>query len=181
MMNIATMTDQKAISANVVAILRAAAAVGALMTTVGVAEAQTALEEIIVTAQRREQSLQEVGVSVTALSAERIRDLGITNSADIGRVAPSVVFTATTAGTASALSMRGISQSDFSAIQEAPNSIYYDDVYLSASGAASFSTFDLERIEVLRGPQGTLVRSQLDRRARAIHYGQADIDIRRVR
>jgi len=156
MMIIATMTDQKAISANVVAILRAAAAVGALMTTVGVAEAQTALEEIIVTAQRREQSLQEVGVSVTALSAERIRDLGITNSADIGRVAPSVVFTATTAGTGSALSMRGISQSDFSAIQEAPNSIYYDDVYLSASGAASFSTFDLERIEVLRGPQGTL-------------------------
>ncbi len=153
---IATKTDQKEISANVVAILRAATAVGALMVTVGMAQAQTALEEVIVTAQRREQNLQEVGVSVTALSAERIRDLGITNSTDIGRVAPGVVFTATTAGTASAMSMRGISQSDFSAMQEAPNSIYYDDVYLSASGAASFSTFDLERIEVLRGPQGTL-------------------------
>ena len=153
---IATKTDQKEISANVVAILRAAAAVGALMATVGVAQAQTTLEEVIVTAQRRDQNLQEVGVSVTALSAERIRDLGITNSTDIGRVAPGVVFTATTAGTASAMSMRGISQSDFSAVQEAPNSIYYDDVYLSASGAASFSTFDLERIEVLRGPQGTL-------------------------
>lgn len=114
------------------------------------------LEEITVTAQRREQSLQDVGMSITALGSEKIREMGITDSVDIGRVAPSVVVLPTSAGSAVTISMRGISQSDFSQNQEAPNSIYVDDVYLSSGTAASFSTYDLERIEVLRGPQGTL-------------------------
>lgn len=115
------------------------------------------IDDIIVTAQRREQNLQDVGVSITALTAKQIQELGVTSSADVGRIAPGVVFAATTAGGSFAsMSVRGISQSDFSPIQEAPNSIYLDDVYLSANGAAGFPTYDLERIEVLRGPQGTL-------------------------
>jgi len=115
------------------------------------------LEEIVVTAQKRVQNLQDVGVSVTALGAQQIHDLGITSSMDIGRVAPGVVFTETSSGGAfSTLSIRGIAQSDYSPIQEAPNSIYIDDVYVSSNGAAAFSTYDLDRIEVLRGPQGTL-------------------------
>ena len=120
-------------------------------------ELQDELDDIIVTAQRREQSLQDVGVSITALSAAQIQEQGIVSSADIGRVAPGVVFASTTGGGSFAsMSVRGISQSDFSPIQEAPNSIYLDDVYLSVNGSAGFPTYDLERIEVLRGPQGTL-------------------------
>ncbi len=123
----------------------------------GLVQAQAALEEVVVTAQRRQQNLQDVGVSVTALGTEEIRDLGITNSMDIGRVAPGVVFTATSSGAAfSTLSIRGISQADYSPIQEAPNAIYVDEVYLSSNAAGSFGTYDLQRIEVLRGPQGTL-------------------------
>lgn len=149
----ATMTSDRTLRASVTTILRLAA-IGPLMTAGGVAQAQSALEEIIVTAQHREQSLQGVGVSVTALGADQISDLGVTSSSDLGRIAPGVVF-APTSGMGSAMSMRGISQSDFSPIQEAPNSIYVDDVYLGVN-MASFSAYDLERIEILRGPQGTL-------------------------
>ena len=115
------------------------------------------LEEIIVTAQKREQSLQDVGVSVTAFDASQMRELGITNATDIGDVTPGVLFTKTSSSSAlSALSIRGIAQSDFSLNQEAPNAIYLDEVYISSPGAAAFALYDLNRIEVLRGPQGTL-------------------------
>jgi iron complex outermembrane receptor protein len=115
------------------------------------------LEEITVTAQRREQSLQDVGVSATAIGGERIRDLGITDAMDIGSFTPGVQFVATSGGNVFAsLSVRGVAQSDFSLNQESPNAIYVDEVYIASSGAAAFATYDLERIEVLRGPQGTL-------------------------
>jgi iron complex outermembrane recepter protein len=121
------------------------------------AQESIGLEEITVTAQRREQSLQDVGVSVSALGAEQLRERGITGSLDIGKFAPGVVFAATSsAGAFSSLSVRGVSQSDFSPIQESPNASYMDDVYIASNGATSFPVFDLERIEVLRGPQGTL-------------------------
>ena len=115
------------------------------------------LEEITVTAQRREQSLQDVGVAVTALSSADVRAMGLTDAKDIAKVAPGVIFDSTAGGAVNAnLTIRGVSQSDFSPNQESPNSIYIDDVYISSSSAAAFTLYDLERIEVLRGPQGTL-------------------------
>lgn len=116
-----------------------------------------ALEEIVVTAQRREQSLQDVGVSVTALGTQQIQDAGITSALDIGRVAPGIAFVSTVGGNSFAsLSVRGVAQTDTSSQQEPPNAIYVDDVYISTLGATGFATYDLDRIEVLRGPQGTL-------------------------
>lgn len=112
------------------------------------------LEEITVTAQRREQSLQDVGVSVSALDGDRLREMGFGNSLDIGRFAPGVVFASTApGGVFSSLSIRGVSQSDFSPIQESPNATYLDEVYIAANGATSFASFDMERVEVLRGPK----------------------------
>jgi iron complex outermembrane recepter protein len=123
-----------------------------------VAFAQEAgLEEVVVTAQRREQRLQDVGVSVTAVTGEVARELGVFDSKDIARIAPGVIFDSTAGGAINSnLTIRGVSQSDFSANQESPNSIYIDDVYVSSSSAAAFQLYDVARIEVLRGPQGTL-------------------------
>ena len=113
--------------------------------------------DIVVTAQRREQKLQDVGVSIIAATNEQLRAAGVKDSKDITKIAPGVVFDATAGGTINAnLTIRGVSQSDFSAFQESPNSIYIDDVYLASPAAAAFTFYDLARIEILRGPQGTL-------------------------
>ena len=114
-------------------------------------------EDIVVTAQRRSQKLQDVGISVTAVTSAQLRANGVTTSKEIAKIAPGVIFDATAGGNLNAnLTIRGVSQSDFSAFQESPNSIYIDDVYLASPGAAAFTFYDLARVEVLRGPQGTL-------------------------
>jgi iron complex outermembrane recepter protein len=118
---------------------------------------QDTLEEVVVTAQKREQNLQDVGVAVTAMSAEEVRQLGISDGKDIAKMVPGVVFASTAGGSiASNLTIRGVSQSDYSATQESPNSIYLDEIYLASPNAANFQFYDTERVEVLRGPQGTL-------------------------
>ena len=136
----------------------AMAVFGALSVQVGVASAaDNTLEEVVVTAQKREQSLQDVGVSVTAVTGELARVLGVLDAKSIAKVAPGVIFDSTAGGSVNAnLVIRGVSQSDFSSNQESPNSIYIDDVYISSSSAVAFPLYDLARIEVLRGPQGTL-------------------------
>lgn len=119
--------------------------------------AEEQIEEVIVTAQKREQSLQDVGVSVTAMTADQIKSMGFGDATDIVRLAPGVVFASTSSGgLLASLSVRGVAQADYSPNQESPNSIYIDDIYVSSPGAAGFATYDLQRIEVLRGPQGTL-------------------------
>ena len=119
---------------------------------------EAGLGEIVVTAQRREQNLQDVGVAISAVNSESMRRLGITNSQDIGNAVAGVTLNASIGGgTANAnLVVRGVAQTDLSATAESPNSIYIDDVYLSSPNAAGFAVYDLARIEVLRGPQGTL-------------------------
>ncbi len=115
------------------------------------------LEEVIVTAQKREQNLQDVGVSVTAFSGEQVRALGFTRSNDVMAQMPGVSFNSVASGgTFSLPTIRGVSQNDFSQTQEAPNAIYIDGIYMSFLTALNFALFDMERIEVLRGPQGTL-------------------------
>jgi iron complex outermembrane receptor protein len=124
----------------------------------GVTNAAVLTEKIQVTAQKRVQNLQEVGVSVTAFNAEQITALGWDNSLDIAAQTPGLVATSNTGDTSNIalFSIRGVNQGDFAEGQEAPVAIYSDDVYLSSPGASGAPSFDLERIEVLRGPQGTL-------------------------
>jgi len=121
------------------------------------AAAQELDGEIVVTAQKREQALNDVGIAITALSGETTRELGFTNATDIAAQVPGLVFDSTNTGPSIFLpSIRGVTQNDFGLQQEPPNAIYVDNVYISSMGAAGFGLFDVSRIEVLKGPQGTL-------------------------
>lgn len=115
------------------------------------------LEEIIVTAQKREQSLQDVGVAVTAFTGNQIHELGFTNTTDIVSMTPGLNYTVPNAESSQInFFLRGVGLNDFADANENPVAVYVDDVYRPAMGGLSFQLFDMERVEVLRGPQGTL-------------------------
>ncbi len=115
---------------------------------------QTGVGDIVVTAQRRAQNLQDVPVSVTAFDAELIREAGFTNSLSIGDQVPNLEIK--TFGGVPNIFIRGVGNNDFNSSSVGPISVYRDDVVVASTGSQIFSLFDLERIEVLRGPQGTL-------------------------
>lgn len=115
------------------------------------------LEEIIVTAQKREQNLQKVGISITALSGEQMRKFGFNNSTELVAQIPGVMnFSTQGRGAAAFTYIRGIGQNDFGDAHESPVVGYNDEFYLLPQTAIDFGLFDLGRVEVLRGPQGTL-------------------------
>lgn len=120
------------------------------------ATAQEVLEEVVVTAQKREQSLQDVGISVSAFTGDQIEALGYTNAQEVTALAPGVSTIQPNGPSNYAIAIRGVAQNDFISNQESPVSIYIDDVYLSQMSSAGFMLFDMERVEILRGPQGTL-------------------------
>ena len=112
-------------------------------------------EEVVVTAQRREQKLQDVGISVTALGGDALAALNITTATDIVRAVPSLKMNAYSSSQV-VFNIRGVSQNDYGDQQEPPVAVYQDDSYSSSINLASFPVFDLARVETLRGPQGTL-------------------------
>ncbi len=113
--------------------------------------------EIIVTARRREESLQDVPVAVTAYSGAALEAQGALDITDIGDTTPNVTLE-NSRGTNSTLTafIRGVGQQDPVSGFEAGVGIYLDDVYLNRPQGAVLDIYDVERIEVLRGPQGTL-------------------------
>ncbi|MEZ0242284.1 MAG: TonB-dependent receptor [Sphingomonas sp.] len=113
--------------------------------------------EIVVTARRREESLQDVPIAVTAFSGAALEQNGALDITDIAATTPNVTLEVSR-GTNSTLSafIRGVGQQDPVAGFEAGVGIYVDDVYLNRPQAAVLDIYDVERIEVLRGPQGTL-------------------------
>ena len=123
-------------------------------------EGATALEEIVVTARKREESLMETPISITAFSGEDLIDRNLTSIDQIGSQTPGLVFSnsANISGSsnAAAVFIRGIGQSDYTLAVEPGVGIYIDDVYLPHSIGNVANVVDVERIEVLRGPQGTL-------------------------
>lgn len=113
--------------------------------------------EIIVTAQKRSESLQNVPIAITAISADQLTERGIRNSVDVAAATPNLQINETAgSGTQPAVFLRGIGLNDFSLNNSGPVAIYLDEVNLSSFGAQNFSLFDMARVEVLRGPQGTL-------------------------
>jgi iron complex outermembrane receptor protein len=117
-----------------------------------------AVEEIVVTAQRREQALQDVPVAVSAFDANSIERLQINVVKDIGQNVPNLqTYTVTAGAQAMQVHSRGASVQNpgFNA-SESPVGIYMDDVYFGRLASANLDLVDIERIEVLRGPQGTL-------------------------
>ena len=115
------------------------------------------LEEIVVTAQKREQSLQDVGISITAFSGEQLSEFGLNNSNELVAMTPGLSLgNPGGEGNITSLSLRGIGQGDFADHQESPVAVYNDEVYNAYMGATNTTLFDQERVEILRGPQGTL-------------------------
>lgn len=125
----------------------------------GLPEASTGEEGnvIIVTARRREERAIDVPIAVTAISGQQLADQGALDLTDVGNLAPNVTLE-TSRATNSTLSafIRGIGQQDPVSGFEQGVGIYLDDVYLNRPQAAVLDIYDVERIEVLRGPQGTL-------------------------
>ena len=143
-------------SGSIASAVTAALAVGApLPAHAQQAGASSGIEEIVVTAQRREENLQDVGIAVTALGGELLTNLNITTATDITRAVPSLKMNAYSSSQV-VFNIRGVSQNDYGDQQEPPVAVYQDDSYSSSINLASFPIFDLARVEVLRGPQGTL-------------------------
>src|SRR5690606_20462702 len=118
--------------------------------------AQT-VDEIVVTARRREESLQDAPVAVTAFSAERLETTGAADITDLTRSTPSMTLQAARGANSTLISfIRGVGQQDPLWGFDPGVGLYIDDVYVARPQAAVLDIFDVERIEVLRGPQGTL-------------------------
>ncbi|WP_136163198.1 TonB-dependent receptor [Sphingomonas flavalba] len=144
----------RSVSTSILALAAAALCVPAA------ALAQTAgegLDDIVVTAQKREQSLQNVGISVTAITGEQILQRGISNSIDLIVRTPSVDnYSPYGPGSSANIVIRGVGLNDFGEGNEAPVTVYVDEFYIVNVPAVDFALFDLQRAEILRGPQGTL-------------------------
>jgi iron complex outermembrane receptor protein len=131
--------------------------IGLAAAGLNVAASAQGLEEVVVTAQKREQSMQDIGISVTAFTGNQIRELGFTSSTDIVTMTPGLNYTTPNAeGSQINFFLRGVGLNDFTDANENPVAVYVDDVYRGAMGGLSFQLFDIDRVEVLRGPQGTL-------------------------
>jgi len=113
--------------------------------------------EVIVTAQRRSQNIQDVPESVQAVNGKDLISAGIKSTQDLGEITPNVtIISPIGAGNQPLITIRGIGLNDFDTNNAGPNGIYVDDVYISAPGAQNFSFFDVSQVQVLKGPQGTL-------------------------
>jgi iron complex outermembrane receptor protein len=118
---------------------------------------QTAVDDIIVTARRREESLQDVPVAVTAVSGEQLEARGAADITELARSVPSLTLNAARGSNSTLISfIRGVGQQDPLWGFDPGVGLYIDDVYVARPQAAVLDLFDVERLEVLRGPQGTL-------------------------
>jgi iron complex outermembrane receptor protein len=114
------------------------------------------LEEIVVTAQKREQNLQDVPISVTAISADALEKKGIADFTDLTRAAPALTVTQATSSPNNSIILRGIGTFAFSIGVEPSVAVIVDDLPVVQQAQAFDTLGDVERIEVLKGPQGTL-------------------------
>lgn len=112
---------------------------------------------IIVTAQRREQSVLEVPLAITAIGGDTLASKGVTNSVDLAEVVPNLQVSSPYGNTQPNFALRGISvANEYNSNQASPIGVYINDVYIANRTAHGMGLFDLDRVEVLRGPQGTL-------------------------
>ncbi len=120
----------------------------------------TSIEAIVVTARRREENLQETPISITALTADGMAAAQVTSTTDLTRVTPNLQFTsqapASGNNASSQIFIRGIGQTDYLPSTDPGVGLYIDGVYVARSVGGAMDFGDIERVEVLRGPQGTL-------------------------
>ncbi|MCP5173210.1 MAG: TonB-dependent receptor plug domain-containing protein [Pseudomonadales bacterium] len=113
------------------------------------------LEEIVVTAQKRSQDINDVGMSVSAATGEQLTNLGVSDVGDLVKVTPGMTYTVSQNGTP-LFTLRGIGFNDYTLGASPAVSVYVDEVPLAYGALTKGVTLDLERVEVLKGPQGIL-------------------------
>jgi iron complex outermembrane receptor protein len=118
-------------------------------------DSPNALEEVLVTAQRRGERLQDVPITVTVLDAEQVRQARVQQIGDVAARTPGLSMDAYPASQPR-LAIRGIGSYDRGAAGDPSAAVFLDEIYLGRPAAVAFDAFDVERIEVLKGPQGTL-------------------------
>ena len=127
-----------------------------MMLSQGVGAQQPVIEEVLVTSQKREQNLSDVGISIAVAGEQEIRDRRINMVEDIPLFTPNVSVKNVIPGLMPILTLRGVGLNDFNAANNPAAGVYVDDVSLSSLALLSSDLYDLERMEVLKGPQGTL-------------------------
>jgi len=144
----------------IIGVTGAVVAMGGLTAPRAAAQEQAGLEEIVVTARKREENLQQTPMSITALTAQDLARRDISNINRIDEVTPNLIFDTVSPSSGQNNSVmvfiRGIGQLDFTGTTEPGVGIYVDGVYYARSISSAIEFLDIERVEVLRGPQGTL-------------------------
>lgn len=120
------------------------------------AQEEVRIEEILVTAQKRPQNLQDVSISVSAMSGDHLRELGISDVTQVAMQAPNVNIKYTWGNSMPIYTIRGIGMNSFQASDTPSVGLFVDEIYQSSLVFMGPQLFDMERVEVLRGPQGAL-------------------------
>ncbi len=125
--------------------------------TISAEEESSIFDEVVVTARKREETAQSVPIPISALDGDRLESRNITEIADVTKLTPNLNFAAQGINsTVTNVFLRGIGQSNWSETQDPKIGIYIDGVYLSRPQGGMVDLIDVDRVEVLRGPQGTL-------------------------
>ena len=128
-----------------------------LFGTAALGQTTAGLEEVVVTAQRRAESAQDVPIGITALTSDELDRQNITRALDVAQFVPNLMAMNNVGlGSAATYFLRGSGTTESLATQDPPVGTYIDDIYVSRQSANNIALFDVERVEVLRGPQGTL-------------------------
>jgi iron complex outermembrane receptor protein len=139
-----------------------AAMAAALVATSAIAQAQggpddaEALDEVIVTALKREQNIQDVPMAITAVQGSELADLQMNSGSELARQVPNMNVSMLGNEDQPKFSLRGVSQSQFQLNASSSTGVFYDEVFVRSSFLGGAQLYDMERVEVLRGPQGTL-------------------------
>lgn len=117
---------------------------------------EVSIEEIVVSAQKREQNLQDVSIAIAAFTGDEVSALGFREPSDIAVMVPNVTAVNVFGNSQTNFSIRGIGLNDIAPNSNSPAAVHLDEVYLSYGIMLNFGLFDVDRVEVLKGPQGTL-------------------------
>lgn len=152
-------TNQPAVSNREMALralLLAGCAAAGLAASAARAQTADGIETVTVTAEKRAENILDVGINVTALSADQLRASRVFTPTDLAAQVPNVDVKTNIPGAQQIITVRGVGLNDFSSTNNPSAGVYVDDVFLASFAEMDFNFYDLGRIEVLKGPQGTL-------------------------
>jgi iron complex outermembrane receptor protein len=129
---------------------------GSLLTCLAANAGAQVIEEVIVTAQKREQAITDVSISINAFTDEDMRVFRVEDPTDIAQLVSNVDIKGTLGGVNPAITVRGVGLNDFNANNNPSVGVYIDEIFLASPAMLDTRMFDVERVEVLKGPQGTL-------------------------